>query len=186
MTAFNNAAASFAPGGHNHQSCRDYALVAAERVCAARGLKLTAQRRRVLELIWQSHAPVGAYEILRRLSDTQDQGLPPRALAHSPARPIAPPTVYRALDFLRGQGLIHRIESLNAYVGCVHPDGAHGGQFLICGDCGAAAEFHDPRVETAILRRAEELGFAVRRKTVEIEGLCPPCQTRQEETRHAG
>ncbi len=92
----------------------------------------------------------------------------------------APPTVYRALEFLLAQGLIHRIESLNAYVGCVHPDGAHGGQFLICTGCGATAEVHDPRVDAAVARRAEELGFAVARKTIEIAGLCPPCQGRRE------
>jgi Fur family zinc uptake transcriptional regulator len=88
--------------------------------------------------------------------------------------------VYRALAFLLAQGLIHRIESLNAYVGCMHPEGAHGGQFLICSDCGAAAEVHDPRVDAAVARRAKELGFAVRRKTIEVEGVCPACQLGQE------
>lgn len=167
MTAFNNAATSFSGAGHNHQGCVDYALRAAERVCAERGLRLTRLRRRVLELVWASHAPAGAYDILKRLAG--DEG---RA---------APPTVYRALDFLLANGLIHRIESRNAFVGCVHPDGAHGGQFLICSDCGAAAEVHDPRLDAAIARRAEELGFAVRRKTVEVQGLCQPCQGRREE-----
>ena len=90
----------------------------------------------------------------------------------------------RALDFLLAQGLIHRIESLNAYVGCVHPDGTHGGQFLICGDCGAAAEVHDPRVDAAIARRAEALGFAVGRKTVEVRGRCQPCQRRRSTGSH--
>ena len=167
MTAFNNAAASFSSAGHNHQGCVDYALRAAERVCAERGLRLTPLRRRVLELLWASHAPAGAYDILQRLAG--DEG---RA---------APPTVYRALDFLLANGLIHRIESRNAYVGCVHPDGAHGGQFLICSDCGAAAEVHDPRLDAAIAQRAEELGFSVRRKTVEVQGLCQPCQGRRGE-----
>ncbi len=166
MTAFNNAAASFSGAGHNHQGCVDYALRAAERVCAERGLRLTKLRRRVLNLVWASHAPAGAYHILQRLRTE-------RARA-------APPTVYRALDFLLANGLIHRIESRNAYVGCVHPDGAHGGQFLICSDCGAAAEVHDPRLDAAIASRAEELGFSVRRKTVEVQGLCRPCQGRRE------
>ncbi len=162
MTAFNNAATSFSGAGHNHQGCVDYALSAAERVCAERGLRLTKLRRRVLELVWASHAPAGAYELLERLRTEQARA--------------APPTVYRALDFLLANGLIHRIESRNAYVGCVHPDGAHGGQFLICSDCGAAAEVHDPRLDAAIARRAEELGFAVRAKTVEVQGLCRPCR----------
>ena len=172
MTAFNNAAASFARAGHNHRSCQEHALGTAERLCAERGLRLTPLRRRVLELIWRSHAPVGAYDLLEGLRGAEGR--------------TAPPTVYRALDFLRAHGLIHRIESLNAYVGCVHPAGEHGGQFLICSDCGAAAEVHDPRLDAAIARRAEELGFAVREQTVEVRGLCAPCQERRQEGVHAG
>ncbi len=175
MSAFDNASASFAGARHDHGACVKSALATAARLCTARGARLTPLRRRVLELIWRSHAPgshapVRAYDLLARLSYKK--------------RPAAPPTVYRALAFLLAQGLIHRIESLNAYVGCMnpegHPEGAHGGQFLICGDCGAAAEVHDPRVDAAVARRARELGFAVRRKTIEVEGVCPPCQRRLE------
>src|SRR5581483_8522848 len=101
----------FAPPGHDHALCIDDALAAAERQCAARGARLTEQRRRVLELIWKSHAPVGAYTLLDRL---REGGV--RA---------QPPTVYRALEFLVENGLIHRIESLNAYVGCADPDQRH-------------------------------------------------------------
>ncbi len=169
MSAFDNASASFAGARHDHRACVETALATAARLCTKRGARLTPLRRRVLELIWHSHAPgshkpVRAYDLLARLSGKQ--------------RPAAPPTVYRALEFLRAQGLIHRIESLNAYVGCMHPEGTHGGQFLICSDCGAAAEVHDPRVDAAVARRAKELGFAVRRKTIEVEGICPPCQLR--------
>ena len=186
MSAFDNASASFAGARHDHGACVESALATAARLCAARGARLTPLRRRVLELVWRghapaSHAPVGAYDLLARLSDQ-------KGTANKVGRPAAPPTVYRALAFLRAQGLIHRIESLNAYVGCMnpeghpegHPEGAHGGQFLICGDCGAAAEVHDPRVDAAVVRRAKELGFAVRRKTIEVQGVCPPCQRRQE------
>ncbi len=181
MSAFDNASASFAGARHDHGACVRGALATAARLCAARGARLTPLRRRVLELVWRghapgshapgNHAPVRAYDLLARLTAREQ-------------RPAAPPTVYRALEFLLAQGLIHRIESLNAYVGCMnpegHPEGAHGGQFLICSDCGAAAEVHDPRVDAAVARRAEELGFAVRRKTIEVEGVCPPCQRRQE------
>lgn len=167
LSGFHNAAASFAGTGHDHERCVAGALANAARICAERGARLTPLRRRVLELIWDSHAPVGAYDLLKRLA--------------AAAGPTAPPTVYRALDFLLAHGLVHRIESLNAYVGCVHPDGGHGGQFLICAACGAAAEVHDPRVDAAIVRRAEELGFAVHRRTIEVEGLCGPCRTRAAE-----
>jgi len=169
-TAFSNAATSFSHGGHDHDTCVETALAAAATVCTKRGARLTPLRRRVLELIWRGHAPVGAYDLLRALAKKQ-----PGA---------APPTVYRALDFLLAHGLVHRIESLNAFVGCAHPQQAHGGQFLICGDCGAAAEVHDPRVDAAIGRRATELGFAVHHKTVEVQGLCAPCQDRLQEAEH--
>ena len=92
--------------------------------------------------------------------------------------------MYRALDFLREHGLIHRIESLNAFVGCCTPGQAHAGQFLICSDCGVAAEIDDPRVNAAIDRRAEVMGFAVHRKTIEVEGLCPPCRDRAKKPGH--
>ena len=171
MSAFDNASASFAGARHDHRSCVTQAMATAARLCTERGARLTALRRRVLELIWRGHAPakhapVRAYDLLARLSDKGARA--------------APPTVYRALEFLLAHGLIHRIESLNAYVGCMHPEGAHGGQFLICEDCGAAAEVHDPRVDAAVARRAKELGFAVKRKTIEVEGICPPCQRRRE------
>ncbi len=164
-------AEAFLQAGHDHRDCIAEALRMAERVCAERGARLTKLRRRVFELVWSSHAPIGAYELLRRLGQER-QG-------------AAPPTVYRALEFLRENGLIHRIESLNAFVGCCAPDRAHAGQFLICSACGAAAEIDDPRVDAAIERRAGEIGFAVRRKTIEVEGLCPPCRNRAGDHAHA-
>lgn len=154
--------AGFAPPDHDHALCVDDALAAAERQCAAKGVRLTEQRRRVLELIWKSHAPVGAYTLLDRL---REQGV--RA---------QPPTVYRALEFLVENGLIHRIESLNAYVGCAAPAERHVGQFLICTGCRSAAELDDPAIGAAIAQRAKAIGFAVSRATVEIAGLCPNCR----------
>lgn len=152
----------FAPPGHDHALCVDDALAAAERQCGAKGARLTEQRRRVLELIWKSHAPVGAYTLLDRL---REEGV--RA---------QPPTVYRALEFLVENGLIHRIESLNAYVGCADPDESHVGQFLICTGCQSAAELDDPGIGSAIAARTKEMGFSVTRATVEIAGLCPNCR----------
>ncbi len=184
MSAFDNASASFAGARHDHGACVKSALATAARLCAERRARLTPLRRRVLELVWRGHAPVGAYDLLARLSSkkgaARERGSAAERGTAGETRPAAPPTVYRALEFLLAQGLIHRIESLNAYVGCMHPEGAHGGQFLICSDCGAAAEVHDPRVDAAVARRARELGFVVRRKTIEVAGVCPPCQRRQE------
>lgn len=149
---------------HDHAVCIEDALLRAEVVCAARGARLTLLRRRVLELVWLSHRPRGAYAILDDLG--QHGGKAP-----------APLTVYRALDFLVAQGLVHRIESLNAFVGCAHPGEAHSSQFLVCTGCGVAIETNDRRVVEAIRQTAEELGFRITVPTVEVHGLCPRCQS---------
>jgi Fur family zinc uptake transcriptional regulator len=127
--------------------------------CARQGLRLTALRRRVLELVWQSHKPLGAYDILAVLSE-QD------------GRRAAPPTVYRALDFLLENGLVHRISSLNAFIGCNHPEHAHQGQFLICRECHAAIELEQKSISDAIIASAQDVGFVVEGQTVEVIGLC--------------
>lgn len=148
---------------HDHTHCIADALTRADALCAERGARLTALRRRVLELVWSSHRPRGAYAILEDLS--QQDG-----------KAAAPLTVYRALEFLVEQGLVHRIESLNAYVGCAAPGDVHSGQFLVCEACGDAAEIDDPGVGAAINAAAAERGFRVQRPTVEVRGLCKSCQ----------
>ena len=151
----------FRPLAHAHEACIDDALAAAEEVCARRGARLTPLRRRVLELVWTRHEPVGAYDLLERL---RQEG-----------RRAAPPTVYRALDFLLDNGLVHRIESLNAYVGCGAPSDAHAGQFLICRGCGVVGELDDAEIVELVARKAGRMGFDVQRQTIEIMGLCPAC-----------
>ena len=151
----------FACKGHDHQRCIDEALARAEQLCQRHRQRFTAIRRRVFELVWRQHQPIGAYEVLGVL---QRDG---RA---------APPTVYRALDFLQQAGLIHRIASLNAYIGCVHPGEPHDGQFLICESCKSLAELDAPAITSAIERSAAASGFETRRHTVEILGLCPRCR----------
>ncbi len=138
-------------------------MEAARQVCAIHGAQFTELRRQVLEIVWGSHAPIGAYEILS-------------ALTKNGRRP-APPTVYRALEFLLAHGLAHRIESKNAYVGCshLHDDDRHS-QFLICRACGQAVEACDPNLSQAIQRLAEESGFTLEGQTVELAGLCPACK----------
>jgi Fur family zinc uptake transcriptional regulator len=154
----------FEGAAHSHQRCVSDALAAAEQACARRGQRLTELRRRVLELVWGSHEPVKAYDVLERLR-TND-------------RRAAPPTVYRALDFLMTYGLVHRIESLNAYVGCGAPDREHGGQFLICQRCGAVAEMDDKDIRNMLRSRAAALGFSVTHQTIELQGLCEACLQR--------
>ena len=149
---------------HDHSHCVHSALAEADALCTRQGLRLTALRRRVLELVWQSHKPLGAYDILAVLSE-QD------------GRRAAPPTVYRALDFLLDNGLVHRIASLNAFIGCIHPEHPHQGQFLICRSCHTAIELEQPSIAEAIEAAARNVGFAVEGQTVEVVGLCTPCRS---------
>jgi Fur family zinc uptake transcriptional regulator len=116
----------------------------------------------VLELVWSSHKPVGAYALLDELRN-EELG-------------SAPPTVYRALDFLIDNGLIHRIERMNAFVGCSHPGEAHRGFFLICGDCGNAEELHSDGLADTIAASANRRGFAARDMTLEVMGTCADCR----------
>ena len=145
------------------------ALERAEALCQTRGVQLTPLRRDVLRLVLEAEAPIGAYALLDQLKAS-------RAKA-------APPTVYRALDFLLEQGLIHRLERLNAFMGCVEAleghdhDHAHDHphQFLICRGCGTTREISDHDVANAITAAAAKAGFSAARATVEIEGFCGKC-----------
>jgi len=147
---------------HDHRHCIKSALIQATRICRERNGRLTEQRKRVLELVWKNHKPVGAYVILEQLRAEGYNG--------------APPTVYRALEFLLEHGLIHRIESLNAYTGCAHPGEQHTGQFLICSQCHRVAELDDPKVNKVINSTAARLGFETDHQVIEIRGLCPQCR----------
>ena len=155
------AQSPFPSENHDHGECITEALQAAERLCRMRRVRLTQLRRKVLELIWSDHKPVGAYTLLAKL---QQDG------------PAAPPTVYRALDFLLEHGLIHRLASLNAFVGCARPESPHGTQFLICESCQNLAELDDGEIASAISRSTRASGFSPLRQTVEILGLCPQCR----------
>jgi Fur family zinc uptake transcriptional regulator len=148
---------------HDHRLCVADALSVADRVCEQRSIRFTDLRRRVFELVWASHKPVGAYAILETL---RAEGLG-----------SAPPTVYRALDFLLEHELVHRIESLNAFVGCAHPGESHRGFFLICTKCGNAEELDDERLNATIAHAAEARGFTARHTTLEVAGTCASCRT---------
>jgi Fur family zinc uptake transcriptional regulator len=156
----------FPPERHDHSACIDAALEQARAVCKEQGGRLTPQRQQILELVWQEHKPVGAYELLERLRENGVKA--------------APPTVYRALEFLLLHGLIHRIESLNAYTGCTAPGTPHHGQFLVCSQCHRVAELDEPAISGQLDKSARRLGFEIERQTVEICGLCPRCRSRHD------
>ena len=151
----------FPTAQHDHDDCVASAMLAAEQLCWDRGLRFTALRRRVLALVWESHKPVGAYEILASLAEE--------------GRNSAPPTVYRALGFLIEAGLVHRLNMLNAFIGCPEPDRPHSSQFLICRQCGTVAELDDTRIESLVRERAGSLGFTTANQVVEIDGTCRDC-----------
>ena len=153
---------------HDHDHCVADALAAAEIVCRQRGARLTDLRRRVLELIWESHAPIGAYELIDKLSRARE--------ADGEGGRVAPPTVYRALEFLIEQGLVHRIESRNAFVGCAQPEHPHRGYFLICETCGMAHELEGGALDADLRAKAREMDFEIRRITIEVAGRCPACR----------
>lgn len=150
---------------HNHDACVSQALAEARAICQQQNARLTPTRERVLELIWQSHKPLGAYDVLAKLT--------------SEGHNAAPPTVYRALDFLQQYGLVHRIASLNAFSGCTHAGEHHTGMFLICRACGNVLELMESSVTTAIENAASAEAFQPEAVTLEVAGLCPGCQADQ-------
>ncbi|HWL04707.1 MAG TPA: transcriptional repressor [Xanthobacteraceae bacterium] len=154
---------AFPAPDHDHGRCASDAMALAEQLCARRGERLTPIRRTILSALLASHKPVGAYEIIDRV-------------AEGGGRP-APITVYRALDFLREQGLVHRIESRNAFLACVHPheDGEFA-VFLICESCGAVGEGSGRDVAEALKASARAAGFAPRNPVIEIGGICAHCR----------
>jgi Fur family zinc uptake transcriptional regulator len=143
----------------------DAALSAAEQVCARRGVRLTALRRRVLEQILKAGGVVKAYDLIHDLSSSD--------------RNIKPPTVYRSLSFLLEQGFIHRIESLNGFVACNHPGEMHDTLLMICDACGSIQELHPTEISDALDHAAIQQGFAVEEKIVELHGRCRSCVAQQ-------
>jgi len=148
---------------HDHYACVERALARAEALCEVRGERLTPIRRRVLELVWADHAGVKAYDLLEQLR--QD------------GRSAQPPTVYRALDFLMRLGLIHRIESQNAFIGCIEPERPHHAVLLVCQQCGLVEEIPEHPLLSDLKALAEEHGFEPKHPVVEYFGLCPQCRT---------
>ncbi len=148
---------------HNHDACARDALAQARDICQTRNARLTPVRHRVLELIWGSHKPLGAYDLLGVLARE----------GHN----AAPPTIYRALDFLQQHGLVHRIASLNAFVGCSHARENHTGIFLICQGCRNVHELASESVSNSVNSASAEQGFTPVETTIEVAGLCPRCHT---------
>ena len=146
---------------HDHKACVAQGLAAAEARCVAEGLRFTAVRRKVLELLLREHRALGAYAILDLLRDAGFGSQPPVA--------------YRALDFLAENGFVHKIERLNAFVACTHPGEDHSPAFMICRLCEAVAEANSTPAKGALGDAARAAGFQIEKTVVEAEGVCPSC-----------
>ncbi|MCW8944556.1 MAG: transcriptional repressor [Sedimenticola sp.] len=145
---------------HCPPNCQN-ALRVADQLCQGRGVRLTPQRRQVLAILCDHHKPMGAYDILDLLKGEVSTA--------------KPPTVYRALEFLLEQGLVHRIESLNAYVSCIHPEHPHASQFLICRDCGEVRELESRSVDQTLDSALKACGFKADSQVIEVTGRCLRC-----------
>jgi len=144
------------------QGTAERQLDQAGEICARQGAQLTELRREVLSLILKAEGPSTAYQLLDRLKDIR--------------KGAVPPTIYRALDFLMEQGLVHKVERLNAYIPCIDAEHRHhAAQFLICKKCGTVAEIEDRSVSRALDRAAEKQGFQPDSAVVELAGLCAVC-----------
>jgi Fur family zinc uptake transcriptional regulator len=146
---------------HDHSACAVHALAQAEALAAGRGARLTPVRRKVLEILLESHKALGAYDVLERLAKAGFGNQPPVA--------------YRALDFLVEQGLAHRVRRLNAFAACLHPGEDHQAAFLICRKCDALAEAPAGDARDALDASAASVGFIIERANIEALGLCPAC-----------
>ena len=147
---------------HDHAGCIARTVAAVEALCVERGLRLTAPRRRALEILLEQHKALGAYDVLARMA-AEGHG------AH-------PPVAYRALDFLVEHGFAHRIEGLNAFVACPNPASRHRPAFMVCRRCRAVAEAEVAPAEGPLGSSASRVGFRIERTVVEAEGICPACR----------
>lgn len=134
----------------------------ARAFCEGKGARFTHLREKVYEILLNKQSSVGAYELLDDLKLTETSA--------------KPATVYRTLDFLLEFGLIHRLESTNAFVACHHFDCSHPVQFLICDVCGQVREIQSEGLKSTLDKQAMSVGFQVTKQTIEAHGTCSQCQ----------
>ena len=145
----------------NHKININEALKKAEIICNKKGVKLTKLRQKVLTLILKNHGYVKAYDLLNDLKKNDASA--------------KPPTVYRSLDFLMEHGFIHKIQSLNAFVGCSHPDEHEDCYFLICKECKNIEECCSNTVKKVLTSTSGKNNFLPNQVTLEITGICQDC-----------
>ncbi len=147
---------------HDHECCVNHALASAQAICNDKNIRLTPIRQRIFKLIWATHKAIGAYDLLAILQHENPN-----------AKPV---TIYRALDFLLNAGLIHKVASLNAFVGCANPETVHNAVLLICDCCKNAKEVAAQEIYEAICGVAKKNAFQPQQLTLELHGFCDNCQ----------
>lgn len=159
-------------------------LAAAKEQCTSTGARFTALRQQIYQLVLDTNKPIGAYDLITQLqqmrsleSDISDETSKGSSKKQAPKN-VAPPTVYRSLEFLLGEGLIHQLTSINAYVPCCHPRAQHTAAFLICEQCQRVQECSSLPVQEMMGFAEQDIGFVVARSVIELSGLCQTCQSR--------
>lgn len=157
-------------------ACR---IDAAIEQCRTRGVRFTPLRQQIYGLILKANKPVGAYDLITQLQQARHQdvsALKPDHKTHKANKNVAPPTVYRSLEFLLGEGLIHQLTSMNAYVPCCHPRDKHTAAFLICHECLRVQECSSVPIQEMMSYAKQDAGFDVSHSVIELGGLCQACQ----------
>jgi len=158
------------PTPHLHPPASDPVaarLATADALCARRGRRLTPIRRKVLELLLRHGRSLKAYELLDEMRAVHPGS--------------APPTVYRALDFLLAEGLIHRLDAVNAWTACQDVEGQHHDLLVVCTCCGKVAEVSDPALSRQLAERVAQTGYRLAAHETELRALCPVCQQQPHE-----
>ena len=142
-------------------------ILSAEQKCAENGVKLTKRRKEVLTALLECNTALSAYELTERCNQQGEPAMPPMS-------------VYRILEFLEEQSLVHRLSTTNKYIACSHISCDHSHyrrpQFLICNDCTRVQEVNvTPETLTAIERVAANVGFNLGDKQLEVSGTCSDC-----------
>ena len=148
-------------------------IEAAKAQCRTRGVRFTPLRQQIYALVLQADKPVGAYDLITQLQQSRTA----QDVDADSKKNVAPPTVYRSLEFLLAEGLIHQLTSINAYVPCCHPRAEHTAAFLICERCQRVQECSSVPVQEVMSFAEQDVGFLVARSVIELSGLCRVCQT---------
>lgn len=158
-------------------------LTAAKEQCGLSGSRFTALRQQIYQLVLEANKPIGAYDLITQLQQmrlseagSQNQASEDKSTKKQAPKNVAPPTVYRSLEFLLSEGLIHQLTSINAYVPCCHPRAHHTAAFLICGQCQRVQECSSLPVQEMMSFAEQDAGFVVERSVIELSGLCQACQ----------